>query len=188
MKLTLTHRFHAPLAAVLSTLTDADYARALAAEHSFFTEVQVLSLVETPREVRRQVRYRGRPLVSRLLPFALPAAWFVWTEHSVLDRASATLHFDNVPELEGVRAKVLNRGTMLFRSQYDEHGDVVTTRESRFELALTVSRPYARLGESVLGLIGGQLESALDEEARFLARYLGRAAHANSRHEAALTA
>jgi hypothetical protein len=171
MEIELIHQFEAPLAAVISTLEDPTYTQALVAEHSFFSEVQVLSLAVTPTRVARKLRYRGRPLMARLGPFSLPSDWFTWTEHSVFDRASRVLAFENVSEVESVRDKFVNRGTMRFEPQRSERG-LVTTRISHFELDLKVARVYAPLRAAALRSIATQLESSLEEEARFLARSL----------------
>lgn len=171
MELELVHHFDAPLAAVISTLEDPTYTQALVAAHSFFSEVQVLSLSVSTTSVERTLRYRGRPLIARLGPFSLPPEWFTWTEHSIYDRASRVLTFENVPELESVRDKFVNRGTMHFEPQRSDRG-LVTTRTSRFEIDVKVARVYAPLRAAALRTIATQLEGSLDEEARFLARSL----------------
>jgi len=168
MQLEITHQFRGSLAAVLDTLTDRDYAHALASSHSFFAEVEVLSLASTRERVSRTVRYRARPFLAQLGPFSPPPAWFVWTEHSELDRAAGLLRFANVPELASVRDKVLNRGTMQFSAL--ACGGV--ERVARFELELSVARMYAPLVEVALGRIASKLRSSLDEEARILSRWL----------------
>jgi hypothetical protein len=171
-QLRLLHHFDGPLTGVVATLDDAEYAHGLVAAHSFFAHVEVLAIERSAKQVRRTLRYHGRPFLARLGPLSPPAEWFVWTEHSLFDRDSASLRFENVPELPSVRAKFVNRGSMQFRARYDEHGAVVTTRESRFELALNVARFYAPMAEAALALIASQLESSLDEEARFLRRFV----------------
>jgi hypothetical protein len=172
VQIELTHQFAAPQSAVVATLEDAFYARSLAATHSFFSHIELLTLDVTAAHVRRTVLYRARPIVARLGPFSLPADWFTWIEHAELERATGLLRFENVPQRETVRDKVVNRGTMQFRSRTDECGRVNTVRESRFELGLHVARMYAPLAELALTMIASQVESSLQEEARFLESYL----------------
>jgi len=172
MHLTMHHRFDAPLEAVLETLVGAEYPRFLAANHSFFAAIEPLALETSPTHVARSLRYRARPFITRLGVFSLPASWFVWVEQSRLDLARARLTFDNVPEVESVRDKVVNRGVMQFRTQRGESGRFYTVRESRFELALEVAPLYRPLADAALGMVARQLGSSLDEEARLLARWL----------------
>lgn len=176
VQIELTHQFAAPQSAVVATLEDAEYARSLASAHSFFSHIEPLTLEVGLQHVRRTVLYRARPIVSRLGPFSLPADWFTWIEHAELDRASGLLRFENVPQREAVRDKVVNRGTMQFRSRVDARGFMSTVRESRFELGLSVARMYAPLAELALTMIAAQVESSLHEEARFLESYVHGAA------------
>jgi hypothetical protein len=176
VKLRLSHRFFAPMDAVVSALASAEYAAHLAAQHSFFADIRVLSLRESADAVERELRYRARPFITRLGVFSLPASWFVWVEQSRFDLRRGLLTFENVPEVESVRGKLINRGTMQFRTQLDEAGRVLTTRESCFELAFQVPAVYRPLAELGLTMVARQLESSLDEEARLLSGWLARTA------------
>ena len=166
----LRHHIPASLADTLTALASAEYARQLADRHPFFEEVDVLSLHVTPTHVERRVRYRARPFIARLGPFSPSAEWFVWIEHSVLDREHAQLVFENVPVLDSVRRTFVCRGSMQFAAAPDGAG---TLRDSCFELALLVSAYYRPLSELALALVRRQLAHALDTEARLLASWLG---------------
>lgn len=172
MKLCLSHRFDAPVAQVMRTLASAEYATHLAAHHSFFDAIDVLRTRESAGVVDRSVRYRARPFITRLGVFSLPATWFSWIEESRFDLSAGLLSFDNVPEVESVRAKLLNRGAMHFEAQVDARGHEHTRRTSTFELAFTVPALYRPLAELGLSLVARQLESSLDEEATLLAAWL----------------
>ena len=170
MDIERTHSFDAPLARVLATLASADYARHLAASHSFFAAIEPLSVERTEHAVRRVVRYRARPFLRRLGPFSVPASWFVWIERSELDLASGRLTFDNVPELPSVRDKVVNRGTMLFRAREGEQPrGAETVRTARFEIDFDVAPMMRPLAEMALSMVARTLTASLDEEARLLA-------------------
>jgi hypothetical protein len=187
MQLSICHHFRAPLASVLATLEQPSYAAHLAREHSFFADIEVLSVRRAGSRFERVVRYRARPFITRLGLFSLPASWFVWVEHSQFDYATGLLTFDNVPELESVRTKMQNRGRMLFRAQHDEHGVPLTTRESTFELAFDVPLAYRALRELALSTVARQLTASLDEEAKLLARWVAQEG-AQTDPELALTA
>lgn len=172
MKLCLSHRFDAPVARVMRTLSSAQYATHLAAHHSFFHEIEVLRRRESAGVVERSVRYRARPFITRLGVFSLPATWFSWVEQSRFDLKAGLLSFDNVPEVESVRAKLVNRGSMQFDAQVDARGHEHTRRTATFELAFDVPALYRPLAELGLALVARQLESSLDEEAALLAAWL----------------
>jgi hypothetical protein len=180
MLVRLSHRFDAPLCAVIDALSSSAYAAHLAEAHSFFAQIDVLSRLEQGEVVVRSVRYRAQPFIARLGMFSLPADWFVWVEQSSFDRGAGCLQFENVPELASVRPKVINRGTMLFRAQQRDDGSWLTTREAQFEIDLRVGPLYRPLAELALSMIGRQLQSSLDEEARLLAAWLERAAQVQS--------
>jgi hypothetical protein len=168
--LKLRHEFAAPLDATLGSLASADYAEQLAAEHPFFAEVSVLSLRITSAYVERKLRYRARPFIAKLGPFSPAPDWFVWIEHSRLDRARACLTFDNVPVLERVRRTFHCRGSMQFDVSPDGFG---TTREARFDLGFQVPALYRPLSELALSMVRRQLAHTLDAEAGLLNRWLG---------------
>ncbi|MDB4990957.1 MAG: hypothetical protein JWN04_6135 [Myxococcaceae bacterium] len=174
MKLCLSHQFDAPLESVLGTLSSADYASHLAQSHSFFADVRVLSLSHSPGLIERSVRYRARPFITRLGVFSLPASWFVWVEQSRIDLRSGLLTFENVPEVESVRDKLINRGSMQFRTACDADGKPVTVRQASFEVAFQVPQLYRSLAALALTMVRRQLESSLDEEARLLRAWLCR--------------
>lgn len=171
MDIQCTHRFEAPLASILATLADTTYSAHLARTHSFFAEIEPLSLEQSGGVIRRTLRYRARPFLSRLGPFSVPPDWFVWIEHSELQLASGRLTFENVPELASVRDKVVNRGSMLFRTQAGEQG-TCTVRTARFELDFQVAPMLRPLADFALSLVARKLTSSLDEEARLLASWL----------------
>ena len=162
----------AALTDVLATFEDAEYASANVQAHSFFSEFELLALRSSPRTITRRMRYRARPFIARLGPFSPSPDWFTWTEHAVLDRGLGLLRFENVPEPESLRPMVINRGTMLFRGDRDEHGAAVTTRSSNFALGLAVAPIYRPIAAGVLSLMARQVENSLDEEVRFLEHYL----------------
>jgi hypothetical protein len=166
MELVVQHRFEAPLAAVVEALACPRYAAHLAASHSFFAQIELISHQEGELGWQRRVHYRARPFIARLGLFSLPAEWFAWEEHSVYERGS--LRFENVPLLASVRDKVVNRGAMQFR----EHG-CGTLREARFEIDFRVPAMYRPLKELALGMVRRQLVASLDEEASLLAGWLG---------------
>lgn len=172
MELCLSHRFHAPLESVLGALASSEYAAHLALQHSFFAEIRVLARREQAGVVERSVRYRAQPFISRLGIFSLPPSWFVWVEQSRFDLARGLLTFENVPEVESVRGKLTNRGSMQFHSQRDANGALVTLREARFEIAFQVPALYRPLADLGLSMVKRQLESSLDEEARLLSGWL----------------
>lgn len=172
------HSFDAPRDAVLDALASASYAHELAAAHSFFEAIDVLAIAERAGLVERTLRYRARPFLRRLGMLSLPPSWFVWVEHATLDRARGLLTFENVPELASVRAKVVQRGTMEFHAEHTADGTLATVREAVFEVGFDVAAAYRPLAELALSMVCRQLESALDEEARLLAAWLGRAGHA----------
>jgi hypothetical protein len=174
MLLRLNHRFEAPVRAVIDALSSREYAAQLAAAHSFFAQVDVLSRVEQGDVVVRTVRYCARPFIARLGMFSLPAEWFVWLEQSSFDRRRGVLRFENVPELTSVREKVINRGTMSFCAERRLDGSWLTTRTADFEIDLRVGPLYRPLAELALSMMRRQLESSLDEEARLLTAWLRR--------------
>jgi hypothetical protein len=167
-----SHRFAAPVDAVLAALSSEAYAAALTAHHPFFAEVEVLALHASERRITRRVRYRARPFIARLGPFSPAPEWFAWTEEAVLDRERAVLTFENVPLLQSVRDRFENRGSMCFRRVLDASGRAFTQRDARFEIAFRVGAAYRPLADLALSLVARQLESALDDEARLLAGWL----------------
>lgn len=168
MLVTAEHEFDAPLARVLESLVQADYAPYLAAHHPFFRDLQVLSLVDDEEGVQRQVRYRARPPFSHLGPISIPKSWFVWTEWSRLDRQTNVLSFENVPDLESIRSKVVNRGTMSFRALTPNK----CVRSSKFEIDLLVAKSVRQLVELGIDLVAKQVVKSLDAEANVLASWL----------------
>jgi len=180
MQIALTHRFEAPVGAVIDALSGSAYAAHLADAHSFFAQIDVLSRVDHGDLVVRSVRYRARPFIARLGMFSLPAEWFVWVEQSSFDRRAGRLHFENVPELPSVRPKVINRGTMTFHEEQRADGSWLTTRQAVFEVDLLVAALYRPLADLALSMIRRKLESSLDEEACLLARWLDRASGVES--------
>ncbi|MET0343381.1 MAG: hypothetical protein ABW252_20390 [Polyangiales bacterium] len=168
-----SHRFEASRDATLASLASADYAALLAARHPFFAEVTVLSLRESATRVERRLRYRARPFIARLGPFSPDPAWFVWVEHSTLDRETGLLSFANVPVLESVRDAFTCRGSMHFDEQRGPTGAPTTVREARFELGFCVPSAYRPLARLALGLVQRQLAHSLDDEARLLSTWLG---------------
>lgn len=169
-----SHRFAAPVDAVLAALSSEAYAATLTAHHPFFAEVEVLALHASERKIVRRVRYRARPFIARLGPFSPAPEWFAWTEEAVLDRERAVLTFENVPLLESVRARFENRGSMWFRLMVDASGRAFTQRDARFEVAFRVGAGYRPLADLALSMVARQLESALDDEARLLAGWLAK--------------
>ena len=176
MSLQLRHCLAASLDDTLAALASAEYARLLAARHPFFAEVEVLSLRVTPSVVERRLRYRARPFIARLGPFSPAPDWFVWTEHSRLDRKLATLVFENVPVLESVRRTFACSGSMRFFAAPEGAG---TIRDSCFDLAFHVPTIYRPLSELALALVRRQLAHTLDTEARLLARWVNPGAASN---------
>jgi hypothetical protein len=174
MELSLSHRFEAPLASVVDTLGSPDYSAHLARAHSFFERIELLERVESASHWQRRMHYRARPFIARLGVFSLPAEWFTWIERATYDYASGALTFENVPTLESVRDRVINRGQMRFRESLDELGNVHTVREAHFEIDFRVPAVYRPLKELALTMVRRQLESSLDEEAALLAGWLAR--------------
>ena len=170
------HHFHAAREATLASLASAEYASLLEAQHPFFAEVTVVSLRVTPARIERCLRYRAQPFIARLGPFSPDPAWFVWTEHSTLERESGRLTFDNVPVVASVRDAFLCRGSMQFDERRAPGGTTSTVREARFQLGFHVPAAYRPLARLALGLVRRQLAHSLDEEARLLAGWLGDAA------------
>ena len=168
MLVTAKHEFDAPLARVLQSLVDADYATYLGAHHPFFREVQVLSIAREQEGIRRQVRYRAQPPFSYLGPISIPKSWFVCTEWSRLDLRTHVLSFENVPELDSIRPKVVNRGTMSFRSD----GPNKCVRTSNFEIDLLVAKSVRQLVELGIDLVAKQVVKSLDAEANVLTSWL----------------
>jgi len=169
MQIQASHELDANIERVLDSLIRSEYAGYLSAHHNFFEDVRVLSLTQDAHSIRRYVRYQARPAFSRLGPFAIPESWFVWTEVSVLDLRTRVLTFENVPELESLRPKVINRGKMVFRSLPDRR----TVRHSSFEIDLLVGkvyRPFVELGKQ---LVGKQVLKSLDQEAAVLNQWIG---------------
>jgi hypothetical protein len=162
------HEFHAPRSRVLESLVREDYGPYLAAHHPFFREVQMLSLSQDGNTIVRCVRYRARPPFSHLGPISIPDSWFVWTERSQLDLGKEVLTFENVPEHESIRPKVVNRGTMSFRS----NGPDKCVRRSAFEIDLRVAKSMRQLVELGVDLIAKQVKKSLDAEAYVLASWL----------------
>lgn len=172
MKLCLSHRFRAPVTRVMRALSSADYASHLVAHHSFFDAIEVLARRESAGVVERSVRYRARPFIARLGIFSLPADWFSWVEHSRFDLTRGLLTFENVPEVQSVREKLTNRGSMKFQRELDAHGRELTLRASSFEIAFEVPALYRPLAELGLSRVARQLESSLAEEAGLLDAWL----------------
>jgi hypothetical protein len=170
MELVIQHRFAAPRDLLVETLACPAYTAHLASAHSFFAHIEPVAQHEDASCWRRRVQYRARPFIARLGVFSLPAEWFAWEEHSRYERASGLLTFENVPLLESVRDKVVNRGAMHFRE--DARG---TLREARFEIDFQVASMYRPLKEMALGMVRRQLIGSLDEEAALLAGWLARA-------------
>ncbi len=169
MQITASHELNANVERVLDSLIRAEYAGYLSQHHSFFEDVRVLSLQQDAHSIRRYVRYQARPAFSRLGPFSIPASWFVWTEVSVLDLRTRVLTFENIPELESLRTKVINRGKMVFRALPGQR----TVRHSSFEIDLMVSRIYRPLVELGKQLVCRQVVKSLDQEADVLNRWVG---------------
>lgn len=174
MEIVFCHRFEAPLERVVEALACPDYAAQLAKSHSFFEHIELLDSSGDAQMWQRRMHYRARPFIARLGVFSLPATWFAWIEHASYQRGE--LVFENVPVLEGVRAKVINRGRMRFHEREDELGIRVTVREARFEIDFRVPAMYRPLADMALAMVRRQLESSLDEEADLLAQWLARGA------------
>lgn len=168
MQIHAEHEFAAPLSRVLQSLVRPDYASYLAASHPFFREVEVLSIERERDALVRRVRYRARPPFSHLGPVFIPRSWFVWVEHSRLDLRANVLSFENVPELESIRPKVVNRGTMRF----DSVGAERCVRKASFEIDLVVSKSVQVLVELGIDLVSKQVSKSLDAEAQILAGWL----------------
>ena len=169
MQIHASHELDANIERVLDSLMRSEYATYLSDHHSFFEDVRVLSLKQETYGIRRHVRYQARPAFSRLGPFAIPESWFVWTEVSVLDLRTRVLTFENIPELESIRPKVVNRGKMVFRSLPQGR----TVRHSTFEIDLKVGnvyKPFIELGKQ---LVCKQVVKSLDQEAAILNRWVG---------------
>jgi hypothetical protein len=162
------HEFQAPLSCVLESLVRDDYGPYLAAHHPFFREVQMLSLSGDESSIVRRVHYRARPPFSHLGPISIPDGWFVWTERSQLDLRKHVLSFENVPEHDSIRTKVVNRGTMSFRSR----GPDKCVRCSAFEIDLRVGKGVRQLVELGVDLVAKQVKKSLDAEAYVLASWL----------------
>ena len=160
----------------MRALSSADYAAHLVAHHAFFDDIQVLASRESAGVVERAVRYRARPFITRLGIFSLPANWFSWVEHSRFDLSQGLLTFENVPEVDSVREKLINRGSMQFLSDVDANDRELTVRASCFEIAFEVPALYRPLAELGLSLVARQLEGSLAEEAALLEGWLAQSA------------
>jgi hypothetical protein len=168
MQLTAQHEIDAPLSLVIGSLLRADYATYLASHHGFFREIEVLGLNHDHQgRVLRRVRYRAQPPFTHLGPVSIPRSWFIWTERSCLDLRTNVLSFDNVPERESIRAKVVNRGTMSFSALSENK----CMRRAVFEIDLLVSKAVRPLVELGVELIAKQVANSLDTEARVLANF-----------------
>jgi hypothetical protein len=168
MHICTSHEFDASLERVLDSLIRAEYAAYLCEHHPFFEDVRVLSLSQDAYSIRRYVRYQARPIFAKLGPFSIPASWFVWTEVSVLDLRTHVLTFENIPELESIRPKVVNRGKMVFRALPGRR----SVRHSTFDIELRVPlvyRPFVELGTQ---LVGVRVQKSLDQEAEVLSRWV----------------
>ncbi|HEY6880288.1 MAG TPA: hypothetical protein VI299_19830 [Polyangiales bacterium] len=167
MEIIVQHQFPAPREQVLAALASPLYAAHLARGHSFFAQIEPLRHEEDDAGWRREVRYHGRPFITRLGMFSLPAAWFSWIEHSQYDRARGELSFANVPLVESARDKLVNRGVMHFHAQ-----EGATVREARFEIDFQVAAMYRPLKEVALTMMRRQVIRSLDEEAALLTGWL----------------
>jgi len=174
MELTIRHSFEASLASVVDALGCPHYAAHLAHNHSFFERIELLERVVKASDWQRRMHYRARPFISRLGVFSLPAEWFTWVERASYEHASGALTFENVPTLESVRDRVINRGQMRFYESTDARGRRVTVREARFEIDFLVAAMYRPLKELALTIVRRQLESSMAEEATLLAGWLAR--------------
>lgn len=169
MQIHASHELDANIERVLDSLIRSEYAAYLSDHHPFFEDVRVLSLKQDAYSIRRYVRYQARPVFSRLGLISIPESWFVWTEMSVLDLRTRVLTFENIPELESIRPKVVNRGKMVFRSLPQGR----TVRHSTFEIDLRVAKVYKPFIELGTQLIGKQVVKSLDQEAAVLNRWIG---------------
>lgn len=166
MKFHYTHRFEVPVDRLVEAMFDPELPGVLTEKMSTVKSIEVLDRQETETEIRRRVKYVPIPMIQKVGSKTITPESMEWIEESRLDKQRRVLSFENIPTHPKVRARMTNRGEVVFRELGPRAAERIMSGE------LKVKFPV--LGRIAEGVIAKNAKKILDEEAQVLAAFLQR--------------
>lgn len=159
MRFELRHRILATIEEVERALFDDRYLDYLLKNHGVLLEVQLLEKKDEGDKVRRQVRYRPKPVIKAVGPKPVPPEWFAFVETSTWNKAKKELSFSNVPTTGAIKNLLANTGTLRLR----DLGNGTTERVMEGDIKLNLPfllKPLALIGEKIIQAEGIKIVEA----------------------------
>ncbi len=167
MKFAVTQRIEGTLEETERAMFDERYPQFLLKHHGVLLEVQPLERKEESQLLRRQVRYRPKPVIKTIGPKPVPPEWFAFIENSTYDRNRKELTFTNVPTTQKISRMLVNNGVLRLRPAGTA---AERTLEGEIKLNLPfLLKPLAIIGERIIHAEGLKI---LDGEVPVLNRFI----------------
>ncbi len=167
MKFEVKQRIQGTIEETERAMFDERYPPFLQKHHGVLLEVQPLERKEEGHLLRRQVRYRPKPVIQSIGPKTVPPEWFAFIENSTYDRNRKELSFSNVPTTQKISRMLVNTGVLRLRSA---GGAVERMLEGEIKLNLPfLLKPLAMIGERLIRAEGLKI---LDGEVPVLNRFI----------------
>ncbi|HEX4803216.1 MAG TPA: hypothetical protein VFV14_06875 [Myxococcaceae bacterium] len=167
MKFEVTQRIEGTLEETERAMFDERYPQFLLKHHGVLLEVQPLERKEENQLLRRQVRYRPKPVIKTVGPKPVPPEWFAFIENSTYDRNRKELRFANVPTTQKIGRMLVNTGVLRLR-----RAGTAAERTLEGEIKLNLPfllKPLAIIGERLIHAEGLKI---LDGEVPVLNRFI----------------
>jgi len=167
MKFEVTQRIEGTLEETERAMFDERYPQFLLKHHGVLLEVQPLERKEENQLLRRQVRYRPKPVIKTVGPKPVPAEWFAFIENSTYDRNRKELTFANVPTTQKISRLLVNTGVLRLRR-------AGTTAERTLEGEIKLNLPFLLKPLAIIAerLIHAEGLKILDGEVPVLNRFI----------------
>lgn len=175
MKFQVTQHIEGTLEETERAMFDERYPPFLLKHHGVLLEVQPLQRKDENHVLRRQVRYRPKPVIRSVGPKPVPPEWFAFIENSTYDRNRKELSFSNVPTTQRISRMLVNTGVLRLRGAGN-----ATERTLEGEIKLNLPfllKPLAMVGERLIHSEGLKI---LDGEVPVLNRFIKEVIRATS--------
>jgi hypothetical protein len=168
MKFQSKQRIQGTVEEVERALFDERYPDFLVEHHGVLLEAKLVEQKNEGDTLKRQVRYRPRPVIKSIGPKTVPPEWFAFIETSTYDRRKKELKFSNAPTSQTIRNLLVNTGVLRLKDVGG--GSTERTLEGEISLKLPfLMKPLALIGEKIIQSEGLKI---LDAEVAVLNRFI----------------
>jgi hypothetical protein len=166
------HILDGALEAIEAAMFHPDYLNYLVSNHEILTGTRSQNIEERGDQITRRVHYVARPAFDHVGFKEVPPSWFEFVESSTFDKRTHVMSFHNVPVVEKVAERMLNRGEIILEPLPSGKTRRRTKAEIKLRNLPLLARPMAPMVEQ---MIAREAKRLLEIEARVLNAWLEQA-------------